>query len=304
MIDIIIHSFNEPKSTLRAVKSFLNQNPPIEQDFRIIVVDPFPEVKEFLKQNIKDKRVGFFLDPGEGKTYASNILLKFMQSDNKDDIIIFSDGDVYPSENAVSEILEKFKDQEVGCVTGRPVSVDSREQKFGYWSKLLYDGVDRVRKKLDARKDFFQTSGYLFGIRKNLIEEIPPDIPEDAIIPFMAWKKGFKVAYADKAEVYVKYPDNWEDWLNQRVRTIKAHENIDTLCPDMPRTKSLLGEIKNGLLFSLAYPRSLKEFYWTLNLYYARLYIYYASFKEARKKETVYDPGWRETEIQSARPLD
>lgn len=304
MIDIIIHSFNEPKSTLRAVRSFLDQNPPIEQEFRVLVVDPFEEVKNFLKENIKDKRVGFFLDPGEGKTYATNLLLKFLKSENKEDVIIFSDGDVYPSQNAVSQIMEQFKDEGVGCVTGRPVSVDSRDKKFGYWSKLLYDGVDRVRKKLSSKNMFFQTSGYLFAIRKNLIEEIPPDVPEDAIIPFMAWKKGYKIAYADKAEVYVKYPDNWPDWLNQRVRTIKAHENIDKLYPDMPRTKSFWSEIKYGLLFSLFYPRSLKEFYWTLNLYYARLYIYYLSFKEARKKETVYDPGWRETEIQSTKPLD
>jgi predicted phosphatase len=50
MIDIIITSYNEPKSTLRAVKAFLNQK--IKQKFRITVVDPFPEVGEFLEKNI------------------------------------------------------------------------------------------------------------------------------------------------------------------------------------------------------------------------------------------------------------
>ena len=304
MIDIVISSFKEPKATLRAVKAFLNQDPEIKEEFRVIVVDPFIETKEFLKQNIKDKRVGFFLDPGEGKTYASNLLLQKIKSENPNDIIIFTDGDVYASENAVSEILEKFKDPEIGCVTGKPVSVDSRDQKFGYWSKLLYGGADKVRKKLDKEGEFFQGSGYLLAIRKPLIEEISPDIPEDAIIPFMAWEKGYKMGYADKAEVYVKYPDNWEDWLNQRVRTIKAHENIDKLCPDMPRTKSLWSEIKYGLLYSMFFPRKLREIPWTLSLYYARLYIYYLSYKEAKTTETAYDPGWREVEIQSAKPLD
>ena len=68
MIDIIITSFNEPKATLRAVETFLKQD--TKEKFRIIVCDPFPEVRDFLKKNIKDKRVGFFLDPGEGKSYA------------------------------------------------------------------------------------------------------------------------------------------------------------------------------------------------------------------------------------------
>ena len=63
MINIIITSYNEPKATLRAINSFLKQE--IKQDFRVIVSDPFSEVKEFLKKNIKDKRVGFFLDPDE-----------------------------------------------------------------------------------------------------------------------------------------------------------------------------------------------------------------------------------------------
>ena len=65
MIDIVITSYKEPKATLRAVNAFLNQD--IKEKFRIWIVDPFPEVKKFFKQNIKNKNVSFFLDPGEGK---------------------------------------------------------------------------------------------------------------------------------------------------------------------------------------------------------------------------------------------
>ena len=89
MIDIIITSFNEPKATLRAVNTFLDMN--IQQDFRIIVCDPFPEVKEFLKQNLKHHdsiRVGFFLDPGEGKSYALNLLFEKLNSNNEHGIIL------------------------------------------------------------------------------------------------------------------------------------------------------------------------------------------------------------------------
>ena len=74
MIHIIVTSFNEPKATLRAVKTFLAQD--TEEKFNIIVVDPFPEVEEFMKKNTNDKRVSFFLDPGEGKAYALNLLFE------------------------------------------------------------------------------------------------------------------------------------------------------------------------------------------------------------------------------------
>lgn len=51
MINIIITPYKEPQSNLIAVKYFLNQN--IKEDFRIIVCNPFLDVKEFLKKSKK-----------------------------------------------------------------------------------------------------------------------------------------------------------------------------------------------------------------------------------------------------------
>ena len=307
MINVIITSYKEPKSTLQAVKSFLNQDieENIKKNFRIIVCDPFIEVKEFLKQNIKDKRVDFFLDPGEGKNYALNLLLEKLQNkrDSKEDIFIFSDGDVYVSNNSVGEILKAFEDSDVGCVTGRPIPINPPENKFGYWAQLLYNGIHKTRLKLNKEKEFFQSTGYLFAIRSDIIKEIPLDVPEDAIIPYLIWKKGYRNLYAPEAKVYVKYPTNWDDWTKQRIRTIKAHENINKLFPDMPRTKSFFNEIKEGALFALLQPRTLGEFFWTADLFLARLYIYYKSFKEIKDKK-VFDPAWRDQEIKSTNPFD
>lgn len=300
MIYIIITSYNEPKATLRAVKAFLEQD--IKQEFRIIVCDPFLEVKEFLKQNLKDKRVGFFLDPGEGKSYALNLLFEKLKG-NKENIFIFTDGDVYVSDNAVAEILKQFEDEEIGCVTGKPVSLDSRDTKFGYWSHLLFSAIHKVRKKLSEEDKFFECSGYLFAIRKGIIKEFPLDASEDSVISYLIWKKGYKIAYVPEAEVYVKNPENIEDWKAQKIRNIKGHENLSKLYPDMPRTKSFWNEIKHGFFYALFFPRSFKEFFWTLQLYYARLNIYLTAFKELKNKET-YSDGWRETEIESTKTLD
>jgi len=301
MIHIIITSYKEPKATVRAVKSFLRQK--IKEEFKIIVVDPFPEVEEYLNKEIKSKNVEFFLDPGEGKNYAMNILFDRYLSENTKDILIFTDGDVFVSENTVSEIMEKFKDKKVGCVTGRPVSVDSRKKRMGYWSKVLYSAIHNVRIRLDRDKKFFQCSGYLFAIRNGLIAGIPEEVPEDCIIPYLIWKKGYRVAYAGNAEVYVKYPDNWKDWVNQRIRTIKAHENIPKAAPDMPRTKSFLNELKEGVRYTLGHPSSLREYLWVMQLYFARLYIYGKSFWDIRRKR-VFNPQWRDTEIKSTNTLD
>lgn len=301
MIDIIIASYNEPKSTLRAVQKFLKQK--TSEKIRVTVVDPFPEVEEFLSKHIKDPRFVFYPDPGEGKAYALNLLFQEYASNNSDDIFISTDGDVYVSDNAIEEISKAFKDKQVGCVTSHPMPLDSRKSKYGYWAHMAFDGIHQARKKLSAQKKFFECSGYMFALRKNVLFDFPTETSEDSIIPFLFWKKGFKIKYLPQVEVYVKNPDNLKDYLTQKVRNIKGHENLNKIAPDMPRTKSLFKEIKHGWYYLFTYPKSAKEFVWTVQLYFIRLYIYFKAFKELKQKQT-YQDGWRETETKSTRTLD
>ena len=188
MIHIIITSYNEPKSTLRAINSFLNQK--IKKEFKIIVCDPFPEVKEFLKQHVHNKNVGFFLDPGEGKSYALNLLFNQLNSNNKDDLFILTDGDVYVSDNAVEKLLDAVKDKEVGCVTAKPIPIDSKDTKYGFWASVAFKGIDKTRRRLSKANKFLECSGYLFAIRKNVISDFPLEGSEDGIIAYLFWKKG------------------------------------------------------------------------------------------------------------------
>jgi len=301
MITIIIASYNEPKATIRSIKSFLNQE--IKEKFKIIVVDPFPEVEEKIFNEIDDSRVEFFLDPGEGKSYALNLLFQENYSNNKNDLFILTDGDVYVSKNSVEEISKKFQDSRVGCVTGKPVSIDSRNDKYGYWSHFLFEGIHRARKKLSSEKKFLECSGYLFAIRNGVLIDFPLETSEDSIIPYLFWKKDYQISYAENAGVYVKNPGNWNDWLLQKVRNIKGHENLNKIAPDMPRTKTFFNEVKYGWYFLFTYPRNIQEFFWTIQLYFARLYLYYHSFKEIKKKQS-YSDGWREQETESTKPLD
>lgn len=302
MIDVIITSYNEPNATLKAVKTFLAQDK--KHETRITVVDPFESVGVFLKKHIKDKRFVFFHDFGEGKSYALNLLFQEYGSQDKNDLFILTDGDVYVSDNALQEIKNSFKDFRVGCITGKPVALDGRNTKYGYWAQFVFSGIDRTRSRLSVQEKFFECSGYLFAIRKSVILDFPMETSEDSIIPYLFWKKGYLIKYLPEAKVYVKNPDNWKDWLAQKVRNVKAHENLSNIAPDMPRTKSFLNEIKEGWFFLFIFPKSLKEVFWTIELYFARLYLYFRAFSELSKGKKYAD-GWRgEKETLSTRTLD
>ncbi len=300
MIDIIITSYGEPKATAKAVDSFLRQG--IKERFKITVIDPFPETEKFLKKKYRGK-INFFLDPGEGKSYALNIFLEKIYSQNKNDIIIFTDGDIYVSDNSVKEIINRFRDEKVGCVTGKPVVLNPRNEFFGYASHVVFNGIDKVRLDLSEKGEFFECSGYLFAIRNGILQGFSLKTSEDSIIPYLFWKKGYKIKYVREAEVYVVNPKNWKDFKLQKIRNIKGHENLSKIAPDMLRTKSFWNEVK-GSFFALTYPKNLREIFFTPLLFATRLYIYLRAFYEIKFKKQEYSDGWRAKETESTKPLD
>ena len=168
----------------------------------------------------------------------------------------------------------------------------------------MFEGIHKTRISLSENKRFFECSGYLFAIRNGIITSFPLEVSEDSIIPYLLWKKGFQIKYLPEAQVYVKNPGNWQDWLAQKTRNIKGHENLNKIAPNLPRTKSFFNEIKYGWFYLFTFPKSAKEFFWTLELYLSRLYLYYLSFKEIIGKKT-YKDGWRgQTTTDSTKTLD
>jgi len=304
MIHIIITSYGEPKATKLAITKFLNQKN-VNQKYKIIVADPFPEVEEMIVNEFPE--VEYFEDPERGKSYILNIILKKLFK--KDEIIIMTDGDVFVSENAVSEILKKFEDSKVGVVCGRPVSLNKRDNMFGYWSHFLMDiGAHEIsRKKRYLKGEFLEATGYLFAIRNGVVKEFPCDIAEDTTLPYLFFKKGFSIAYAEDAKVYVKWPDNMKDWLKQKKRAADAHSKLRKYYPDFPKVKSFFNEILEGS-FSLKvwkYPRNFKEFIWTIWLYPTRLYMWLSLFFDLKVRKKEYKDGWREDlAVESTRTLD
>lgn len=291
MIHIIITSYKEIKSTERAINAFLNQD--IPKPFKIVVVDPFPEVRNFIKEKFQNK-VEFFLDPGEGKSYALNLLLNDIYTGNPDDIIISTDGDVYVNNIAIKEILEKFKDKEIGAVTGRPISLNPRNNITGYFSHLLLDaGAHKIRLLRVKKNEFMECSGYLFAFR-NLLKEFPLDVAEDSIIPYLIWKKGYRVGYAKNAEVYVNFPNTIKDFINQKKRAgVGSHSKLKYYAKDFPKVKTFKNEVRYGTLWALSYPKNIKEFFWTFSLFPLRLYIWLSYYYDAKFKKKTYQDGWR-----------
>lgn len=287
MISIVITSFKEPTAVGKAIDAIIRSANTF--NYVLIVAAPDKETQAVVKKYQKrNKRIRLFQDPGKGKSYALNLILKKL----KGDIAIFTDGDVFVEKSAIRNLLKPFNDPQVGFVTGRPVSINSRKNMFGYWSHLLCDaGAHAIRLRNSKKGLFFEGTGYLFAIRIGIITKFPINVAEDSVIPYLIQKKGYKLKYAPAAKVYVKWPTNFKDWMKQKIRTAKAHENLNKF-KDFPKVKSFWNEIKFGTIRALIYPTNLKEFSWTLCLFIARFLVWMAAFLDNFIFKKQYKDGW------------
>ena len=215
MISVIITAYKEHRTIGRAIEAFLAND--LGKDYEIIVSAPDKETLDVVHTYAKkNKRIKTIVDEGKGKPAALNMVFKKA----KGDILVLTDGDVYVGDNSINLILEKFKDEKIGAVSGHPVSLNSRKKMLGYWSHVLA-GVADLRRKIAVRdgKRFF-CSGYLFAMRKGLVDEIPTEtLSDDGYMSLLVYKKGYKLDYSPNSLVYIQYPTNFSDWIIQKRRS-------------------------------------------------------------------------------------
>jgi len=289
MIHIIITSYGEPKATEKAINCILSQN--IRQKYKIIVADPFPETKWMIEE--KFKNIEYFQDPDKGKSYALNLLFKKIFS-NQNDIIIMTDGDVFLSNNSIKDILKQFEDPKIGVVCGKPVSLNPKNNLFGYWSHFQFYAMNKIRKNLSENNEYFETSGYLFAVRNGIIKEFPLNCSEDSIIPALFFEKGYKISYLENAEAYVLNPQNFKDWISQRKRNIKGHSGLKKILPEnLQRTKTFFNEVRIGIILSFGYIKNFNELIWMILFYFARFYVWILACYELKFGKKSYQDGWR-----------
>lgn len=289
-ISVLITAFREAATVGRAIEAFLPQLPPGSE---IVVVCPDPATIAVVDDYAtRYPAVQHVADPQRGKPAALNAGLKAVRGD----VIVFSDGDVLVAEDALGPLLAPFADPEVGAVSGHPVSTSPRDTVLGYWSHLLTEGIHQMRLSRDRAGKFLLCSGYLFACRRSLIERVPEDaLAEDAVISHLVAGQGYRIRYAPEARVFVKYPATYRDWLRQKVRSAGGYAQ-DYVRKSPLRMRSAWLEIVEGTRLALRYPRTPREFLWTLLLFPARLHLWLLVFVNVRLLHRPLHDLWQRVE--------
>lgn len=271
MISIIITSYNEPKTIGKAISSFLNQRP---KNFELIITAPDKETLEVARSFAKkNKKIKIIKDERKGKPSALNNVFKIA----KGDILVLSDGDVFCSENSLNLLISKLSNPHVGGVSARVIPLNDKKTMFGFWAHLSTLGFHNLRLRQSYKNENIDCSGYLYAIKSGLVKEIPSEIlADDSFISKSIISFGLKTVYEPKAEVYVKYPTNLRDWVNQKKRTTGKFYQLKSFF-QVSKAMSLAEEISSGLS-TIKELKSIKHLFWFLFLVIMRAYIWFRIF--------------------------
>lgn len=301
MISCILTAYHEPRTVGVSIKALIEQA--WTEEYEILVVCPDKETANVVRIFTDCyPQVQHLIDTGKGKPAALNLALKQIRGS----ICVFTDGDVIIQEDAIPALLSHFKDPHCGAVTGRPISANARSSCFGYWSHLLTDaGAHHTRTRFSEQQRYLDCSGYLYAARSELLSTLPHDtLADDAYISQLVWQQGYMLAYAPEAQVAVRYPTTYGDWLLQKVRSSAGSAQVSApLRPDAKNyvrppehMRSFQSEAFTGLRSALAYAQSWPERWWTCCLLCARIHLWLCVWLELNIKHRPYQDIWQRVE--------
>ncbi len=309
MISIIITSRQEPRTIGKCIKCIVDRKySGLQEPFEVIQVSPDEETLDAGFDVAKELKLSpeeyiQIKDPMKGKPYALGLALKKA----KGKIFLFTDGDSYFEKDTVKHLLEPLKNDYIGGVTGRTLSMDSKTNMMGYWGHLLADAAHDRRvtvmsvKEKDyyiSKKKFFPMSGYIMATR-NYDFKIPSNVlSDDAYISYFIRNLGKEIAYSPKAICYVKYPTTLSDYYKQKVRSLGGYIQLKRLgIFKRDKQSRSLGIEMRYALFVLKYPKNFKEFIWSLLLFPVRVITWLKIYwQRVILKKDMPKSGWERIE--------
>lgn len=219
-----ICAYNEEKNIGRLLKNILSHKSK-HQLVKIIVVssgstDRTDAIIKSLQQ--KNNKIKLIIEAKrKGKWSAVNKIL----FENKSKFLVMTDADCLLADKAIDFLLAGFS-RGIGVVGGKTIPVNKGNGFWSYGARLRYQLFHFGALIGSDRGDHCHLSGYLYAIRKGLVNSIPPLICDDLYIGVQVKKKGFRIIYQPNAQVYIKHPTNLRDFIHQRVNIRLGHLQI------------------------------------------------------------------------------
>lgn len=217
-VSISVPAYNEEAQIEELVKSLLALDYPKDRLQILVISDASEDRTDEIVRSYADRGIELLrLDQRGGKTKAENAAAEQLHGD----IIINTDASIRIRSDALRPLLSVFSDPEIGCASGRDVSVGSDEDAANV-GESGYVGYEMGVRDLETRvAGIVGASGCFYAIRSHLHRlPLPESLSRDFAAALHTREHGYRPVSVSEAICYVPRTTSLKKEYRRKVRTI------------------------------------------------------------------------------------
>jgi cellulose synthase/poly-beta-1,6-N-acetylglucosamine synthase-like glycosyltransferase len=219
-VSVVIAAYNEEKVICKTIDSILSSDYPA---FEVLIVDDgSKDNTSSVVQEVYANHplVRLIKKTNGGKSSAVN--LGFQEA--KGEIVVALDADTLIAENAISLLVNHFKNENVAAVSGN-VKVGNKGNLLTNWQHIEYvTGFNLERRAFAALNCITVVPGAIGAWRKTAVEEAgyfkEDTLAEDTDITLTLLRQGKKIEFEEKAYAFTEVPEDIKSLAKQRYRWV------------------------------------------------------------------------------------
>lgn len=219
-VSVVIAAYNEEKVICKTVDSILSSDYPA---FEVLIVDDGSkdDTASVVQETFANHPyVRLMKKANGGKSSAVNLGFK----EAKGEIVVALDADTLIAENAISLLVNHFKNEQVAAVSGN-VKVGNKGNLLTNWQHIEYvTGFNLERRAFAALNCITVVPGAIGAWRKTDVEEAgyfkEDTLAEDTDITLTLLRLGKKIEFEEKAYAYTEVPEDIKSLAKQRYRWV------------------------------------------------------------------------------------
>lgn len=219
-VSVVIAAYNEEKVIGKTIHSILSSDYPA---FEVLIVDDGSKddtAKVVEETYAKHPLVRLMKKSNGGKSSAVNLGFKEAMGE----IVVALDADTLIAENAISLLVNHFKNDQVAAVSGN-VKVGNIGNLLTKWQHIEYvTGFNLERRAFAALNCITVVPGAIGAWRKQDVEEAgyfkDDTLAEDTDITLTLLRQGKKIEFEEKAYAFTEVPEDIKSLTKQRYRWV------------------------------------------------------------------------------------
>ena len=210
-VSIILPVFNEEKVIENKIKNTILLDYPRDRFEVLIISDGSTDRTRQIVQRNLDQNIKYFeLPERSGKAAALNLGLKKARNE----IIVYSDASIMLDTHALKNIVKRFQEKNIGCISGEDhIRESGGEGFYGKYELWLRNLESRVHSIVGA-------SGSFYAQRRTLCSPFQEGMAPDFLSVLATVEKGYRAVTEPSAFGIMTSLKSSSDEFNRKVRTL------------------------------------------------------------------------------------